>query len=116
MLAFAEDPANRWCWPGASEYLAAFPAFVRALGGRAFAADSAFEVAEGAGTALWLPPGVEPDEAEIMSVIERTLPAHRWDAMYGLIGQMGRCHPTFAHWYLPFVGVEPINQGRGLGA
>src|SRR5262245_57183493 len=35
-LAFAEDPANRWCWPGSSEYLTAFPSFARALGGRAF--------------------------------------------------------------------------------
>jgi GNAT superfamily N-acetyltransferase len=59
-LAFAADPANRWCWPAPADFLAAFPVFARALGGRAFANESGFEVGEGAGVALWLPPGVEP--------------------------------------------------------
>jgi GNAT superfamily N-acetyltransferase len=115
-LAFVEDAANRWCWPDADEYLAAFPEFVRALGGRAFAAQTAFEIAEGAGAALWLPPGVEPEEVALVSLIERTVHASRRDALYAIVEQMGRCHPTFPHWYLPFVGVEPIHQGRGLGA
>lgn len=59
-LAFATDPANRWCWPGTADFLAAFSVFARALDGRAFASESGFEVGEGAGVALWLPPGVEP--------------------------------------------------------
>lgn len=113
-LAFISDPTNRWCWPGAPEFLVAFPAFVRALGGRAFAAESAFEAP--AGVALWLPPGVEPDEAELASVIERTVHPSKHEDLYSLIEQMGRYHPTVPHWYLPFVGVEPMSQGRGLGA
>jgi GNAT superfamily N-acetyltransferase len=115
-LAFASDPANRWCWPGTAEFLVAFPAFVRALGGRAFAAESAFEIGGGAGAALWLPPGLEPDEAEIIAVINRTVHVSKQPDFYAVIEQMGRHHPTFPHWYLPFVGVEPLQQGRGLGA
>jgi GNAT superfamily N-acetyltransferase len=115
-LAFSTDPANRWCWPQTGEFLAAFPAFARALGGRAFAAESAYEIADGAGVALWLPPGTEPDEDELVSVIKNTVHTSRRDALYMLIEQMGRCHPTVPHWYLPFVGVEPLHQGRGLGA
>jgi GNAT superfamily N-acetyltransferase len=114
-LAFSADPANRWCWPTASEFFVAFPAFVRALGGRAFAARSAFEIADGAGAALWLPPGIEPDEAELTSIIQRTVHASRREALYMLIEQMGRHHPSVPHWYLPFVGVDPVHQGRGLG-
>jgi GNAT superfamily N-acetyltransferase len=115
-LAFASDPANRWCWPGTAEFLVAFPAFIRALGGRAFAAESAFEIAGGAGAALWLPPGVEPDEAELIAVINRTVHPSRQNDLYAVIDQMGRRHPTFPHWYLSFVGVEPMQQNRGLGA
>ena len=29
---------------------------------------------------------------------------------------MGQYHPQTPHWYLPFVGVEPMQQCRGLGA
>ncbi|HKU13003.1 MAG TPA: GNAT family N-acetyltransferase [Steroidobacteraceae bacterium] len=115
-LAFATDPANRWCWPGPSEYLAAFPAFVRALGGNAFNAECAFEIAGGAGVALWLPPGVEPDEAELIGIVQRTVHASRQNDLFELIRQMGQYHPQSPHYYLPFVGVEPLQQGRGLGA
>jgi ribosomal protein S18 acetylase RimI-like enzyme len=33
-----------------------------------------------------------------------------------VIQQMSRFHPQTPHWYLPFVGVEPLQQCRGLGA
>ena len=116
MLAFSADPANRWCWPGAAEYLAAFPEFVRALGGKAFAAECAFEIAGGAGAALWLPPGAEPDEAQLIEIIQRSVHASRQNDLFEIIQQMGQLHPQTSHWYLPFVGVEPIQQNRGLGA
>ncbi len=35
-LAFAIDPANRWAWPDAHQYLTIFPSFARALSGAAF--------------------------------------------------------------------------------
>ena len=115
-LAFSADPVNRWSWPEAADYLAAFPAFVRALGGNAFAAECAFEIAGGTGAALWLPPGVEPDEAALIGIVQHTVHASRQNDLYELIQQAGSFHPQSAHWYLPFVGVEPMQQGRGLGA
>lgn len=115
-LAFASDPANRWCWPGTGEFLAAFPAFVRALGGRALAHESGFEIADGAGVALWLPPGVEPDEAQLIEIVQRTMHASRQSDLFEVIQQIGQYHPREPHWYLPFVGVEPLHQNRGLGA
>lgn len=115
-LAFASDPANRWCWPATGDYLAAFPQFVRGLGGRAFETGNAFEIAEDAGVALWLPPGTEPDEAELIDIIQRTVHASRRNDLFEIIRQMGEYHPREPHWYLPFVGVEPQHQCRGLGA
>ncbi|HEY7642623.1 MAG TPA: GNAT family N-acetyltransferase [Steroidobacteraceae bacterium] len=115
-LAFATDPANRWCWPETGAFLEAFPAFARALGGRAFESESGFEVGDGAGVALWLPPGVEPDEAELIDIVQRTVHGSRQNERFEMIQQMGRHHPRGPHWYLPFVGVEPLQQSRGLGA
>lgn len=114
-LAFASDPANRWCWPATGDFLAGFPAFARALGGRAFANESGFEVADGAGVALWLPPGVDPDEAELIDIVQRTVHASRQSELFEMMQQMGQHHPQEPHWYLPFVGVEPLHQSRGLG-
>src|SRR5262245_12619717 len=45
-LAFATDPPSRWFWPATADFLAAFPVFARALGGRAFESESGFEVGE----------------------------------------------------------------------
>ena len=115
-LAFASDPAARWCWPASADFLVGFPQFVRALGGRAFASQGGFEVADGAGVALWLPPGVEPDEADLIDLVQRRVHASLQNEVFELIQQMGQHHPQFPHWYLPFVGVEPLHQSRGLGA
>jgi ribosomal protein S18 acetylase RimI-like enzyme len=115
-LAFASDPVNRWCWPATGDYLTAFPQFVRALGGRAFATGNAFEIADDAGVALWLPPGTEPDEAELIDFIQRTVHASRRNDLFEIIQQATQSHPREPHWYLPFVGVEPQHQCRGFGA
>lgn len=29
---------------------------------------------------------------------------------------MKKNHPTEPHWYLPMIGVAPINQGEGVGS
>src|SRR5436190_17412591 len=65
VLAFARDPVTRWTFPDPHQYLAVFPPFVDAFGGRAFQHGSAHYADQFAGGALWLPPGVHPDEATL---------------------------------------------------
>ncbi len=73
VLGFAADPMTRWVWPDPSEYLRIMPQFVNAFGGRAFEHGTAY-ITEGArAAALWLPPGVEPDEAAMGAVTAETL-------------------------------------------
>ena len=115
-LAFSSDPANRWCWPGTAEYLSAFPEFVRALGGKAFAAECAFEIASGAGAALWLPPGVEPDEAAMGAVMAQSLRPEITDDIGHMLQGMAEHHPREPHWYLPLIAADPNWTGQGLGA
>jgi hypothetical protein len=45
-LAFSTDPACRWAWPDARQYLDAFPGFVRAFAGRAFERGTAHRLGE----------------------------------------------------------------------
>ena len=86
VLGFAADPMARWVWPDSSEYLGIMPHFVRAFGGRAFEHGTAY-ITEGArAAALWLPPGVEPDEAAMGAVVAQALRPEIADDM-GLVLQ-----------------------------
>ena len=73
VLGFAADPMARWAWPESSEYLRMMPQFVNAIGGRAFEHRTADITEAARAAALWLPPGVEPDEAEMGAVMEQSL-------------------------------------------
>jgi GNAT superfamily N-acetyltransferase len=115
VLAFAADPVARWCWPESRQYLASMPAFTLAFGGGAFARGSAYRTEDGGGAALWLPPGVHPDEDALGQIVEETVsPSMRGDLM-SMMEQMGQCHPEEPHWYLPLIGVDPAHQGKGHG-
>src|SRR5919202_2382413 len=92
-LAFSTDPANRWAWPGPRQYLESFPAFVRAFAGRAFELGSAHCIDGYAGAALWLPPGVQPDEEALAALMERTVAEDRRAELFAILEQMGRYHP-----------------------
>jgi ribosomal protein S18 acetylase RimI-like enzyme len=116
VLAFAADPMARWTWADPATYLAHWPAFVRAFGGKAFDRGSAHLAADRSGAALWLPPGVDPDEEAMGAIINRTAPAQLQGDIAALLQQMGRYHPSEPHWYLPLIGVDPARQGRGLGS
>ena len=87
-LAFSSDPPCRWTWPDPQQYLEAFPRFARAFGGGAIEHGTANYHEGFRGVALWLPPGVAPDEASLVSVIQYTVAAARRDAMFSMFGQV----------------------------
>src|SRR3954452_21680123 len=62
-MAFSSDPVVRWVFPDPNQYLTFWPPFVRAFAGGAFTHGTADSVDECGGVAMWLPPGVGPDEA-----------------------------------------------------
>jgi GNAT superfamily N-acetyltransferase len=114
--AFSADPSARWMYPDQRQYSENFPEFVRAFGGRAFEAGSAYCVDGYSGAALWLPPGVHSDEEALAKLIERTIPAEDREEMLALFEQMAGYHPEEPHWYLPLIGVDPARQGKGYGS
>jgi ribosomal protein S18 acetylase RimI-like enzyme len=116
VLAFAADPAARWTWSDPDSYLSHFPAFVRALGGRAFVGGGAHLAEGNAGAALWLSPGTGPDEHALDAVLQRTVPSRLQGDVAAVLEQMGRYHPSEPHWYLPFIAVDPARQGKGHGS
>lgn len=115
VAAFANDPVERWLWPETDVYESCFPDFVEAFGGRAFERGSAWGPIDTGGVALWQAPGVESDEEAVVGVLTDTVAQEKHDDLFSTLEQMAIAHPTFPHWYLPWLAVAPAFQGRGLG-
>jgi GNAT superfamily N-acetyltransferase len=114
VLAFGSDPVERFLYPEPDRYLADFPTFLGAFGGEAFTAGTAWSVEPGA-VALWLPPGRQPDGPAVVGVLSRSVEPGRLADVFSVLEDMEAHHPRFPHWYLPWFGVDPVQQGRGLG-
>ena len=115
-LAFASDPVARWMYPDPAQYLEYFPRFIKAFAGRSFEEGTAYLAPDFAGAALWLKPGVGSNEDEMIGLVwESTSSAVQKD-LFPIFEQMAAFHPTYPHWYLPMVGVEPSRQGSGVGS
>ena len=115
VLAFSADPVTRWTWPHSHQYLAAMPRFVRAFGGSAFTHGGGYCMSEYTGAALWLPPGVHPDEGALGELMKSTASAAAREEGPAIFELMTKYHPTEPHWYLPLIGVDPAHQGKGHG-
>ncbi len=116
VMAFSSDPIMRWLYPEAHDYLAHYPSFVDAFGGRAFEHSTAYVAADFGGVALWLPPGVHVDGQLVESVFKDTLTSPVREESLSVLEEMDRYHIEEPHWYLPMIGVDPSQQGQGIGA
>ncbi|MGH7824922.1 MAG: GNAT family N-acetyltransferase [Candidatus Binatia bacterium] len=116
VAAFSTDPAARWLYPDSQRYLEYFPSFVKAFAGAAFEHGSADCVEGYSGAALWLPPGIHPDEKTLVALLQRTVRERDQADVFALLEQMDTYHPAEPHWYLPMIGVVPDKQGNGYGS
>jgi ribosomal protein S18 acetylase RimI-like enzyme len=115
VLAFSADPAARWTWPRAEDFLRNMPRAARAFSSKGFALGTAYEIGGFAGVALWLPPGIPPDEEALASLMNRTAHAEIKQDLAQVFERMSSFHPQEPHWYLPLIGVDPARQGQRLG-
>jgi GNAT superfamily N-acetyltransferase len=115
VLGFAADPLTRWFWPDAVSYTQSALLY-DAFGGRSIESGTTFVTPNYEGVALWMPPGVEPDEDRMVPILESTIPVDRVEFAFGVFEAMASYHPEESCWYLPLIAVDPIYQGRGMGA
>jgi GNAT superfamily N-acetyltransferase len=114
-LAFAADPMSRWVWPEAHQYLSVIQRVIRAFGGAAFRHDGAFCSGDFTGVALWLAPGVSSDEKQLAQLMDTSGSRAAREGMTAIFEQMAKYHPKGPQWYLPLIGVDPAQQGKGHG-
>lgn len=115
VLGFSADPMARWAAPDAALYLDRRDEFFGAMGGAAFDHGTAFVADDGAGVALWLPPGVEADGDRMAAIMDEQTPQSRKAEMDALFAKMAEFHLHEPHWYLPLIAADPARQGEGLG-
>ncbi|MDX2005933.1 MAG: GNAT family N-acetyltransferase [Meiothermus sp.] len=76
------------------------------------------------GVAVWLPPGeveMSPDRVAQAGLdrAPEVLGTEPWERFNGVMGYLEQYHLQDVspwHWYLPLIGVDASQQGRGLGA
>src|SRR5262249_53825773 len=107
VTAFSADPVMRWLWPEPRDYLRHFPDLVHGFGGGAFEHETAYVTESFLGGALWLPPGVTPDEAALGRLTTETVQEPTRSECLSILEQMGAAHPEEPHWHLAFIGVDP---------
>jgi GNAT superfamily N-acetyltransferase len=75
--------------------------------------------ADGSGAALWVPPGCWHGTPRQQLGVVPLLGANCGRACVRSLRTLARmesAHPRNPHFFLPFVGVEPAQQGRGVGS
>lgn len=116
LTAFVADPLLRWMLLDPAQYLTWFPQILRFFGGDAFEHGTAYRTDDYRATALWLPPGVAPDEEALGGVMQAGIDPGMHDEVFAFMEQVGHSHPEVEHWYLPVIGVDPSRQGAGYGS
>lgn len=115
-LGFAADPVVRWLYPEPDTFLTHFPRLADLFGGGAFDHGAAYRNADFTSTALWLPPGVHPDEEGLVAHFQGSVASEKLDRLFSLFEQMGEFHPDDPCWHLAFIAVDPARQGKGIGS
>jgi hypothetical protein len=106
LLAFSGDPFVRHWFSDPLQYLMHFPKGILAFGGSAIHHGTAHYAGGFSGAALWLPPGVGPDEEALGAHLQQTVAVEKQADLFAVLEQMGAGHPAEPHWYLPLIGVD----------
>ncbi len=115
VAAFIADPLARFSCPHPHEFLSDVAPVFREFGGRSFEHGTAYVSADLCAAALWLPPGVHPDEESLEAAMRAGTAPESLDDLLSVFEQMDQAHPEEPFWHLTVIGVDPNAQGRGLG-
>jgi GNAT superfamily N-acetyltransferase len=116
VLAFDTDPAARWMYDDAHQYLLSVPRLFRALAVSSFDAKAAQRTSDGAGIAIWPPPSVHGDDGPLDAVITESILRAKQAEVTGVFEQTEQYRPAVPHWYLSLIGVEALHRNKGYGA
>jgi GNAT superfamily N-acetyltransferase len=115
-LAFSATRSRAGPIPTPTSTTLYFPPFIRAFAGGAFEVGTAFLAGGFAGAALWLPPGVHPDEDAMNAIMQASIPEDRADLLGEFVAQQARDPPGLPSLVPTADRFDPVQQGRGVGS
>ena len=115
LLAFSSGPFIRWLFPNPNDYVEKFSIWIDEFISIGMPAEGVYADEGVSGSAIWLPPGINLDEGVLGSTFT-AIPKDRVETALKLFDIFSTFHPRENHWYLAFLGVDPLNHGRGLGS
>ena len=115
IMAFSSDPWMRWWWPEPQVYLKNMTLFMNEYLAISIPAKGTYVVEDGSGASVWLPPGYLVED-RVLAPAVMEIPKPRQEHAFKMFEQFHRCHPEEDHWYLPWIGVDPVQHGQGLGS
>jgi GNAT superfamily N-acetyltransferase len=86
---------------------------------RSLAEGGAWTTTDGAGAAIWYPPGRwKPSAWQTLRQVPGILGALGRRAWLGgqIVARLQDHHPSTPHWYLLYIGVDVDRQGQGIGS
>lgn len=115
VMAFASDPFTRWLWPEPQNFLSAWKRLLTPFSAGAFEAGTAFVTDGYCAASLWLPPGLVSDGDAMQAIMFETVSPERLEQIGAIMEQMDKAHPEGDIWYLPVIGCDPVQVGKGHG-
>ena len=117
--AFFDDPVTDWLIPDRERRTEVLPPLFRLYVDWFAPHGETYVTADGAGAALWLPPGREllsGDAAETYVADIEAAAGNDAPRMFALDDFFEQHAPAVPHWHLQLLAVHPDQQGRGLGS
>ncbi len=117
--AFVDDPAYEWAIPQPARRSEILPGLFALFAAVLARHDEIYVSDHVSGAALWVPPGhAAVHQSEVHEF------GHRMDDIVGVYrmrmdeisAAVDPMHPRVPHYYLNFLGVDPVHQGRGIGS
>lgn len=113
--AFLADPAARYIWSGAHQFMSVFPEYSLLYQGAAIANNTAWATEDFSAAIAWLAPGQLPDGDKIFDLAMSTCDKGKQEEVARFFHEVESYFPDEPCWYLPIVGVDPAYLGRGIG-
>jgi ribosomal protein S18 acetylase RimI-like enzyme len=117
--AFFDDPVFRWAYPHDARRREVLPAIFSVFTEAFQRHDEIYLAGPAAGAALWAPPGQAPVDDEHADEFDQRLEQAAGadgERFFELAGLVDEHHPPGSYYYLQLLGVQPENQGRGIGS
>jgi GNAT superfamily N-acetyltransferase len=117
--AFFDDPIMRWAIPDDARRRQVLPDLFELFAETFQGHDENYITEDGAGAALWVPPGKQPvgeDQAEEFARRMEELAGVDAERILEVSKIIDEHHPQGSFYFLQFMGVQPERQGHGIGS